>query len=721
MLAGAASAYISASGITADTNLNSASSTSSGGSISGTKGGPSEEEVQASKPTYAVVDQGSTAKMVMVNVTNSEISNFEYTKTRNDGSTYFVSNHGISKSIDNAECGGIMRVKEFCYILTYNNEWDQPRVVAPVGVGWVFLQEISSRAATDSNATDKTKKIISDAKISYAGSALANWDGVDLKQLSSGEGQIIIRDSNLLKKIGEEKLKSEDAYASYSAGSKTESDHVTVQLKTEYPMAKKDSLWNAAMSTVLYSVIAPYKELGASVSDQELAIRNHLKVYANYANVTGTTSDTTGKVLKLSGPGEIIIGEDGASKTADKFTITLDTNLFKAAEAPTSGYKTNVYLKPTSHSGESDPFILLKPTGTLTEGKMTYSVTWADLLAVTYTKYENGTLKNFDDSALRAQGDMSYQKTFSQKYNLTVLTLQKDETQPPKDRIDTKFSVVNDVMFNDTVAPSAEANIAGGKITLKIKADSNPPYISGSGRAIPYTIEAADLNKPTPTMKKIVLWVCGGTNTEVVASDSSTCQDSNGNELVKKAWATSDLRAENSSWLELSYNEAGKSNIPSPSGSWDISGTPSGIYSLMVKAYSSNAAGSDIPGAKIAATLNVTDAPVIGDANGGSGDASYGGALNFGNALNQDKGSSIKTVEALAERILLKIVPSVLGGLAVIAILFAGIMYISSGGDPKKAERGKKALIYSVLGIVIAASVWAIAYLIMDLIKEIFK
>lgn len=43
------------------------------------------------------------------------------------------------------------------------------------------------------------------------------------------------------------------------------------------------------------------------------------------------------------------------------------------------------------------------------------------------------------------------------------------------------------------------------------------------------------------------------------------------------------------------------------------------------------------------------------------------------------------------------------GALAVIAIVYSGIMYITAGGDPAKAETAKKNLIWAILGVVIIA------------------
>jgi hypothetical protein len=43
------------------------------------------------------------------------------------------------------------------------------------------------------------------------------------------------------------------------------------------------------------------------------------------------------------------------------------------------------------------------------------------------------------------------------------------------------------------------------------------------------------------------------------------------------------------------------------------------------------------------------------------------------------------------------------GALAVIAIIYSGLMYITSGGDTAKAENAKKNLIWAIIGVVVIA------------------
>lgn len=55
------------------------------------------------------------------------------------------------------------------------------------------------------------------------------------------------------------------------------------------------------------------------------------------------------------------------------------------------------------------------------------------------------------------------------------------------------------------------------------------------------------------------------------------------------------------------------------------------------------------------------------------------------------------------------------GALAVIAVVYSGIMYITAGGDSAKAEKGKNNLIWAIIGVVIIS----LAYVIIQWVQNI--
>jgi hypothetical protein len=62
-----------------------------------------------------------------------------------------------------------------------------------------------------------------------------------------------------------------------------------------------------------------------------------------------------------------------------------------------------------------------------------------------------------------------------------------------------------------------------------------------------------------------------------------------------------------------------------------------------------------------------------------------------------------------------KIIPAIvgiIGSLATIMIIIAGILYLTSAGSPERINTAKKALMYAIIGIVIAVAAGTIAAVI---------
>ena len=79
--------------------------------------------------------------------------------------------------------------------------------------------------------------------------------------------------------------------------------------------------------------------------------------------------------------------------------------------------------------------------------------------------------------------------------------------------------------------------------------------------------------------------------------------------------------------------------------------------------------------------------------------------------LNLDGAPKSADPEKISNDILTNILNSVYlvaGVVAVVAIIFGGFWYITSDGQPDKIKRGKMAIVYSVIGIVVILMAWAI-------------
>lgn len=691
---------ISNNRIGADVNSSStgSSSSSTGATVSKIDG---SQDVARVKPNYIVVSNGSQANLVMAEVTNAEITDFSYFVTARDGTVTSVKNYGIEKSDDETKCGGIKRSGESCYILLYNNVWDHPAVLAPVSPSWIFLKEIMSRA---SGASDTTGiGIIQDAMTSYAGEALRIWNGVDMSQIREGLGQIVIRSSDLINKIGAEKLSSSDPYVTVNSDDKNNNGGktLTVKLDSAYPLATKNSLWLASVDTVLGSVIDVWqaKPFNVGLEDKRTALMNHRSAYISYADVTTSESNASGSVLKVEGPGQIITDANGNATTPANFKMTIDAANFPK---PASGYKTQIYVKPSSKNS-ADVFTYLHSSDP------EYSFSWSDILSSPYATSIDGSGNPvaYNNAELGANGDMSYDKKFPQKYTMTIITYTKDDAgkEIKKETISTNFDTVNNSFFGQT-PQTGDANVPGGG-TISISVDRST-FSSVTQGPVNYSVKLHDTNADK-VMRKIVVWVCSGTASAVVEGDSETCVGG-GQEQVKAAFI---LEGITGSGQKFSYDSGGNATLH---GTWDISGTSPGTYSVMAKAHNA-ASGGYVAGSKVAVTVSITNSAISEN----TPDAQYANVLDFGGpASGKPKGSTLRTVTDVANRVV-NILLSIIGAFAVIAIIVGGIFYISSGGDPAKAEKGKKTVIYAVYGIVIATLGFFIMYIVKDLINQILK
>lgn len=102
--------------------------------------------------------------------------------------------------------------------------------------------------------------------------------------------------------------------------------------------------------------------------------------------------------------------------------------------------------------------------------------------------------------------------------------------------------------------------------------------------------------------------------------------------------------------------------------------------------------------------LPAPQAAAQGAPGGGGGGGAKEQILKGGDATGADSGVS-------AEDSVKKIVNALLylvGITAVIVIIIAGFMYMTSAGDPSKASKAKNALLYAVIGLVIAIAAYAI-------------
>ncbi|MCL2001812.1 pilin [Candidatus Saccharibacteria bacterium] len=94
---------------------------------------------------------------------------------------------------------------------------------------------------------------------------------------------------------------------------------------------------------------------------------------------------------------------------------------------------------------------------------------------------------------------------------------------------------------------------------------------------------------------------------------------------------------------------------------------------------------------------------IIADIQSGIDAASVGGDLSAG----------VVTIESLME-LILNILTTLVGALAVMYIVIAAIKYIISGGDEKKVANAKNTLLYAIVGLVVAIAARLIIGLVLN-------
>lgn len=72
------------------------------------------------------------------------------------------------------------------------------------------------------------------------------------------------------------------------------------------------------------------------------------------------------------------------------------------------------------------------------------------------------------------------------------------------------------------------------------------------------------------------------------------------------------------------------------------------------------------------------------------------------------------TADATQIQVGLGLVFGVIGALALFYIIYGGIQYVYSSGEPQKAAQAKQTIIYAVIGLVIAVSAETIVWTVLD-------
>ena len=197
----------------------------------------------------------------------------------------------------------------------------------------------------------------------------------------------------------------------------------------------------------------------------------------------------------------------------------------------------------------------------------------------------------------------------------------------------------------------------------------------------------------------------------------------------------------NSSCSFLDRRNVASSQIDGSPVYWDTGGWAAGTYRILAKAFSSNGTFTGIQ-AEGSVTIagsgtNTSVTSTTGGSSKNTGSTSTTdstGIVTTGLGDNSDltapsdvdvRTTLVKSTVTNIKGILSKVGTPIMALLAALAIVFltiAGMKYITSGGDTAKAEVAKKAILYSVYGIVIAIiSVYVVRTTINEILTMVGK
>lgn len=77
-----------------------------------------------------------------------------------------------------------------------------------------------------------------------------------------------------------------------------------------------------------------------------------------------------------------------------------------------------------------------------------------------------------------------------------------------------------------------------------------------------------------------------------------------------------------------------------------------------------------------------------------------------------------KSVEQIAMDIILDVFLPIIGGIALIFVIYGGVMIIISSGDPEKLAKAKKTLLWAVIGIIIVVLSYGLVVSLSKLIEK---
>ena len=111
------------------------------------------------------------------------------------------------------------------------------------------------------------------------------------------------------------------------------------------------------------------------------------------------------------------------------------------------------------------------------------------------------------------------------------------------------------------------------------------------------------------------------------------------------------------------------------------------------------------------------DAIIAGGGGGGGGGNKAAGAAKSGfDEVNKTVGASDDLHGSVG--VILNIVYSIIGIVAVVMVVIGGVSYATSQGDPGRLKKAKDTILYGIIGLVIVLMAFAITNFVLDALSK---
>lgn len=143
------------------------------------------------------------------------------------------------------------------------------------------------------------------------------------------------------------------------------------------------------------------------------------------------------------------------------------------------------------------------------------------------------------------------------------------------------------------------------------------------------------------------------------------------------------------------------------------------IFSLAITSFFIiPAQANDFPGLESNNALLIADNGDGGEGDGGDGDdgSGNGGNGDEGGPVTLDNPIGTDKITGVINNIIIGLRDTIAPPLVAIAVLYGGFLMLFASGDPEKFQKGKKAILYAMVGYAIILIAGGITSLIYDII-----